>query len=65
MEASFEVGQDPKGAVASYMDACVDEWVDGWMVTDKPEGGFGDLKNTVVDVNNIIVRDLRLIQRCC
>jgi len=49
MEASFEVvGQGPQGAVAPYMDACVDEWMDGWMggwmVTDKPEGGFGDLK---------------------
>jgi hypothetical protein len=40
MEASFEVGQGPKVAVAPYMDASVDEW----MVTDKPEGGFGDVK---------------------
>jgi hypothetical protein len=28
MEASFKVGQDPKGAVAPYMDACVEEWMD-------------------------------------
>jgi hypothetical protein len=45
MEASFEVvGQGPKGPVAPYMDACMVKWMDGWMVTDKPEGGFGDLK---------------------
>ena len=69
MEAPFEGGQGPKGAVAPYMDACVDGWmggwVCGWLVTNKPEDGFGELKNTFVDVNNIIVRDLRLIQRCC
>jgi len=40
-------------------------WMGGWMVTDKPEGGFGDLKNTVMGVNYTIVRDLRLIQRYC
>jgi hypothetical protein len=32
MEASFEVGQGPKGAVAPYVDACVDEWIDGWLL---------------------------------
>ena len=31
MEASFEVCQGPKGAVAPFMDACVDEWMDGWV----------------------------------
>ena len=32
MEASFEVGQGPIGAVAPYMDACADEWMGGWLL---------------------------------